>query len=146
MQWNFNSSLNLPGSLTEIKTKFDIPVSFSELPNTHDRWQLLRKLTTLTNISEKILPSHFAILSIVSGLNQDQSWSKKQKPFQTKTFFSKILLKKIHKLFVTRLCVWKSTIYEPSKNKNILISRTRGWWLSSVRFKYKPGYRPCDLL
>ena len=20
------------------------------------------------------------------------------------------------------------------------------WWLSSVRFKYKPGYRPCDLL
>ena len=22
----------------------------------------------------------------------------------------------------------------------------RSWWLSSVRFKYKPGYKPCDLL
>ena len=21
----------------------------------------------------------------------------------------------------------------------------RQWWLSSVRFNYKPGYRPCDL-
>ena len=24
--------------------------------------------------------------------------------------------------------------------------RTTPWWLLSVRFKYKPGYKPCDLL
>ena len=23
---------------------------------------------------------------------------------------------------------------------------TGQWWLLSVRFNYKPGYRPCDLL
>ena len=22
----------------------------------------------------------------------------------------------------------------------------RSWWFSVVRFRYKPGYKPCDLL
>jgi hypothetical protein len=33
-----------------------------------------------------------------------------------------------------------------TKSKSRILTTNRLGWLSSVRFKYKPGYRSCDLL
>ena len=52
--------------------------------------------------------------------------------------------------FLPRFCVAKvlsfSTFSQSFKGGVVTTDRVRLGWLSSVRFKYKPGYRSCDLL
>ena len=46
----------------------------------------------------------------------------------------------------------RSSLFFVYENTSLRIHKYFGpivhnaWWLSSVKFKYKPGYRPCDLL
>ena len=58
----------------------------------------------------------------------------------TSVFFLFVLAVQYH------ICTINITICKPDKKVVLLTKMLINGWLSSVRYKYKPGYKPCDLL
>ena len=56
----------------------------------------------------------------------------------------------VHMLFAKIVKVANKSFHKRNRvlftTKQSIHHLTYLWWLSSARFKYKPGYRPCDLL